>query len=97
MVAQLSDTLLKLHVTPRGSRNEIIGWRGDILYIKTTAPPVDGAANAAIVKLVAGSLKIRKSQVELVSGDKSREKTLKIIGLSDAELHARLQAVVNRQ
>ena len=93
----MPDTLLKLHVTPRGSRNEIIGWRGDILYIKTTAPPVDGAANAAIVKLVAGSLKIRKSQVELVSGDKSREKILKIIGLSDAELYARLQTVVNRQ
>ena len=96
MVAQLSNTLLKLHVTPRGSRNEITGWRDNILCIKTTAPPVDGAANAAIVKLIASTLNIRKSQVALVSGDKSREKTLKITGLSDAELCARLQAVVNR-
>ncbi len=84
------ETLLRLHVTPRGSRNEIIGWREGVLYVKITAPPVEGAANAAIVKFVADSLKIRKSQVELVSGDKSREKTLRISGLDDTEIQARI-------
>ncbi|NLN75504.1 MAG: YggU family protein [Armatimonadetes bacterium] len=90
MVAQLPKALLKLHVIPRGSRNEVTGWRGDALCIKITAPPVEGAANAAIVKFVADKLGVRKSQVELVSGDKSREKTLRIIGLSDAEVRARI-------
>lgn len=89
----MPDCILKLHVTPRGSRNEITGWRDDILCVKITAPPVEGAANAAIVKFIADSLKIRKSQVDLVSGDKSREKVLRITGLSDADIRSRLNFV----
>lgn len=88
----MADTLLRLHVTPRGSRNEIVGWRENVLYIKITAPPVEGAANSAIVKFVADSLNVRKSQVELVSGDKSREKTLRISGLSDSDIRNRIPA-----
>ena len=86
----MPDALLKLHVTPRGSKNEITGWRGDVLCVKITAPPVEGAANAAIVKFIADVLGVRKSQVELISGEKSREKTLRISGLSDAELRRRV-------
>lgn len=86
----MPHTLLKLHVTPRGSRNEVIGWRDNVLCVKITAPPVEGAANAAIVKFVADALKVRKSQVELVSGEKSREKTLRIEGLTDEELRGRI-------
>lgn len=88
----MAEALLRLHVTPRGSRNEIIGWREGVLYVKITAPPVEGAANAAIVKFVADSLKVRKSQVELVSGDKSREKTLRITGLSEEDIRTRIPA-----
>lgn len=87
----MADALLKLHVTPRGSRSEIIGWRDDTLCVKITAPPVEGAANAAIVKFIADSLGVRKSQVELVSGERSREKTVRITGLSDAEIRQRLR------
>ena len=86
----MPDCILKLHVTPRGSKNEITGWRGDSLCVKITAPPVEGAANAAIVKFIADSLNIRKSQIDLVSGDKSREKVLKITGLSDDDIKSRL-------
>ena len=88
----MAEALLKLHVTPRGSRNEITGWRGDTLCVKLTAPPVEGAANAAIVKFIADSLGLRKSQIELVSGDKSREKTVRITGLCDSDIRARLRA-----
>ena len=84
--------MLKLHVTPRGSRSEITGWRQDTLCVKITAPPVEGAANAAIVKFIADSLGVRKSQVELVSGERSREKTVRITGLTDADVRARLKA-----
>ncbi|MGI6294723.1 MAG: DUF167 domain-containing protein [Armatimonadota bacterium] len=86
----MSDAILRLHVTPRGSRNEITGWRDDVLCIKITAPPVEGAANAAIVKFVADKLSVRKSQIELVSGDKSREKTLKVVGLTESDIRRRL-------
>ncbi|MHB9037458.1 MAG: DUF167 domain-containing protein [Armatimonadota bacterium] len=87
----MADALLKLHVTPRGSKNEITGWRDDVLCVKITAPPVEGAANAAIVKFIADALKVRKSQVELVSGEKSREKSVKVIGLSESDLRSRLK------
>lgn len=87
----MADTLLRLHVTPRGSRNEVTGWRDDVLCVKITAPPVEGAANAAIVKFVADALGVRKSQVELVQGDKSREKTLRISGMSLDDIHAKLK------
>jgi len=86
----MADTLLRLHVTPRGSKNEIIGWRDDVLCVKITAPPVEGAANAAIVKFIADALKIRKSQVELVSGERSREKALRITGLTQEDIRARI-------
>lgn len=86
------ETLLKLHVTPRGSRSEIIGWREDTLCVKITAPPVEGAANAAIVKFIADSLGVRKSQVELVSGERSREKTVRITGLSGSDIRDRIAA-----
>lgn len=86
----MAETLLKLHVTPRGSRSEITGWRDDTLCVKITAPPVEGAANAAIVKFIADSLKVRKSQVELISGERSREKTVRISGLSDADVRQRV-------
>ena len=69
----MPDTLLKLHVTPRGSKNEITGWRNDVLCVKLTAPPVEGAANAAVIKFMADALDVRRSQVELISGEKSRE------------------------
>jgi len=87
----MPDALLRLHVTPRGSRNEITGWRDNVLCVKITAPPVEGAANAAIVKVIADVLGVRTSQVELVQGDKSREKTVKVSGLSEADIHARLR------
>jgi hypothetical protein len=83
-------SILQLHVTPRGSKNEVTGWRGDVLCVKITAPPVEGAANQAVVKFAADLLGIRKSQVELVSGEKSREKTLKITGLTVEEARARI-------
>ncbi len=86
----MSVATVKLHVTPRGSKNEITGWRGDALCVKITAPPVEGAANEAVVKFIAETLGVRKSQVELISGEKSREKTLRITGLSQADVAARL-------
>lgn len=87
----MPDTNLKLHVSPRGSKNEITGWRDDVLCVKLTAPPVEGAANAAVVRFIADALKIRKSQVELVSGDKSREKVVRISGLSEIDIRERLK------
>ncbi|MCX8053293.1 MAG: DUF167 domain-containing protein [Armatimonadetes bacterium] len=82
--------VIRVHVTPRGSRNEVAGWYGNTIHIRTTAPPVDGAANAAVVKLMADFLGVRKSQVRILAGENSREKTLSIEGLSDDEIRSRV-------
>ena len=87
----MAFTILRLHVIPRGSKNEIIGWRDDVLCVKITAPPVEGAANSAIVKFIADALGVRKSQVELVSGEKSREKSVRIDGLTQDDIRERVK------
>lgn len=73
--------LLPVRVIPRASRNEIVGMERESLKIKVTAPPVKGKANDALVGLLAKTLKVRKSQVEIVSGHKARQKMVKVEGI----------------
>lgn len=87
----MKKTRLSVHVNPRSSRNQISGWQEDVLSIKLTAPPVDGAANKASVEFLADRLRIRKSQVSLVSGETSRDKVFEIAGLTKDEVIDRLQ------
>ena len=66
--------ILKVTVHPRGRKNEIVGLQGDALKIRLTAPPVEGAANKMCVEFLAKSLKVRKSDVEIIRGQGSRTK-----------------------
>jgi uncharacterized protein (TIGR00251 family) len=66
--------ILKAAVQPGGSRNEIVGLKGDALKIRLTAPPVEGAANKMCVDFLAKILKVRKSDVEIIRGQASRLK-----------------------
>ena len=86
----MPEAILHVRVTPRSSRNQVTGWREGILQVKLTAPPVEGAANEALVKFIADLLGVRKSQVTLVSGDKSRGKTLKISGLTEEDVRSHI-------
>lgn len=76
---------LRIHVQPRASKNEIIGIHGDSLKVRLTSPPVEGAANALLVEFVAKRLGISKSKAEIVSGEKSRKKVLKVEGITKTE------------
>ena len=78
----MSDFALRIRLTPRGSKNEILGWDGDTLRVKVTAPPLEGAANKACVELVAQRLGVKHSQVTIVAGDKSRNKILRLTGVT---------------
>ncbi len=69
---------LSIRIQPRASKNEIVARAGGGLKIRLTAPPVDGAANEALVKFLADTLSIPKSHVEIVSGHTSREKIVRI-------------------
>jgi uncharacterized protein len=82
--------ILSLRVQPRASRNAVIGWTGDTLKIRLTAPPVEGAANAACLKFLADLLDVPQSQLAILKGEHSRSKVLQITGLTKNEVHARL-------
>lgn len=85
---------LAVHVVPRSARNEIVGLHGEALRIRVHAPPVGGAANAALVATVAEALGVAKRQVEIVSGHASRRKVLRIVGLSAAEVQRWLENLI---
>jgi hypothetical protein len=80
-----------LHVIPRANRNEAVGLHGRSLKIRVMSPPVDNAANRAVIEYFASRLRIPKSTMRILSGQKSRAKTLRIEGLSRAEFLARFQ------
>ena len=78
---------LTVRIQPRASKNEVVRLENGGLKIRLTAPPVDGAANEALVKFLADRFSVAKSQVEIVSGHTSRDKIVRISGVSteDAE------------
>jgi uncharacterized protein (TIGR00251 family) len=70
--------LLAIRVIPRAKRNEVGGQRDGRLVVRTTAAPVDGAANDAVRRLVAGHLGVAARRVEIESGHRSRDKVIRI-------------------
>jgi len=77
---------------PRAARDEIVGWLGDALKVRVTAPPEAGRANAAIESLLAASLGIRKRAVRVAAGHGSARKRVEIDGLERGEVERRLAA-----
>ena len=87
---QPDGTLLAVKLQPRASANEIGEALGDELRIKVTAPPVDAAANQALVELLAELLDCSRSRVELLRGHTSRHKTIKLHGFKPEEVLAQV-------
>jgi uncharacterized protein (TIGR00251 family) len=82
--------LLPVRVVPRAARTGLDGVVEGALRVRLTAPPVEGAANAALIEFLAGRLGLPRSAVTLVAGAAARHKTLRIAGLTPAEVRARL-------
>jgi len=82
---------LGVRVIPRAKKNETVGVQEGALRIRLTAPPVEGAANKALIDFLAQKLGVRRRQVEIISGVKSRSKVIRISGLSPAEVRRRLE------
>jgi hypothetical protein len=73
--------VLEIRVLPRSSRCEIAGVQDGALKIKLTAPPVEGKANKECVRFISDLLKIKKSAVSIIAGEKSKNKTILISGI----------------
>ena len=79
---------VKVH--PRAKKNAITGELGDALKVNLTAPPVEGEANEACVDFFAKLLKVPRSSVSIAAGQTSRNKVIRVMGLSAREVRDRL-------
>lgn len=79
-----------VRVVPRARRNQLSGLYGEALKVRLTAPPVEGAANAALLDFLAEQLGVRSAAVAIVSGHTSRQKLVRVNGLSAGEVRRRL-------
>jgi uncharacterized protein (TIGR00251 family) len=86
-----SGVRLRVHVQPRASRTEVAGLHGEALKIRLAAPPVDGAANEALIEFLSHQLDVPRRAVELLSGLTSRAKAVRIEGLTADEVRRRLR------
>jgi uncharacterized protein (TIGR00251 family) len=84
-----------LRVIPGAPRDRIVGELGDALKIAIAKPPQDNAANVAVEKFLVRQLQLRRGQVALVAGFTSRDKVVRVSGLTREELSARLAALAD--
>ncbi|HEU6448074.1 MAG TPA: DUF167 domain-containing protein [Verrucomicrobiae bacterium] len=83
---QPDGILLSVKVQPRASKNEIGEALGEGLKIKVTAPPVDAAANEALIEFLAEKLNCGRNRIKIIRGHKSRHKVLKLHGFKAEEI-----------
>ena len=85
---------LRFHIVPNAKQNKVMGEHGSAIKIKLRAPALEGKANAALRTFLAEELKISERRVVLERGQKSREKVIRIDGLSEEEVRSRLLAAI---
>lgn len=88
--------IIAVRVIPRSSKTAITGMRGDAILVRLQAPPVDGAANGALVAFLAATFDRPPRDVTVVGGWKSRDKRIAIDGMSEADFAARLSDILKR-
>ncbi|MDD2580517.1 MAG: DUF167 family protein [Desulfuromonadaceae bacterium] len=88
-----NDLVLSVYVQPRASKNQICGVQGEELKLRLTSPPVDGAANKLCRSFVADLFDVSRSSVEIISGETSRHKRLRIIGRHSGQFIRQISAL----
>ena len=86
-----ADVTFAVKIQPRARRNAITGELGDALKIALTAPPIDGRANEACIEFLADLLDLPRSAITIISGQSSRNKVIRVSGISAHELRTKLQ------
>ena len=80
--------ILQVHVVPRSAKCEVAGVQGDALKLKLTAAPVEGQANAECIRFLSDILGIKKKQVRILVGHKSKKKAVTIEGIGRGDIEA---------
>ncbi len=91
------STRLRLRVAPGASRAGVVGRHGDAWKVRVTAPPEDGRANDAVVRLLAETLAVPRTSVSLVSGHGGRDKIVELTGLGPSQVESRLSSAVGKE
>src|SRR2546422_414420 len=94
MTEHAEGWILPVRAQPGARRAGVQGEQGGALKVAVTAPPEDGRANRALVEALAEALKVRRSQVELLSGQTARDKRFLIRGVTREELEQRVAALL---
>jgi uncharacterized protein (TIGR00251 family) len=89
-LALAKSAVLDIRVIPRAPRTRVDGTRGGALLIRLAAPPVDGAANDALVAFLSDALALPRRNIRIISGEKSRDKRVAIQGLDEPTARTRL-------
>jgi len=103
MRSAISDTtdtatiLISVRVVPRAGKSGIAGMRGDALLVRLHAPPIDGAANDELIALLARALAVPRRAVSIASGQRSRQKSVRVSGIDAATAAVRLGSAQPRQ
>lgn len=87
-------SVLSLTVAPRSSRTAFEGDSTSGLRVRLTAPPVDGAANAMLIKVLSEALQLPRSRLKILSGETGRKKRILLMGMSAQDAHLRLNAAM---
>lgn len=85
-----TGVVIAVRVMPRAGRSGIAGVRDNAILIRLASAPVDGAANAELIEVVADALGVTKRAVTIVSGERSRHKRVRVDGISEADAASRL-------
>lgn len=88
---QSEKTEVLVKVLPRSSRNQIVGKEKGVFRVKLTAPPIDGRANKALKELLAKRLRVAKRDIQIISGERSKIKSVRIHGLAPGDVNRRLE------
>jgi len=76
--------VISIRVIPRAGKSGVAGTRGDALLVRLNAPPVEGAANAELLDVIAKALGVPRRAVTIVSGERSRQKRVRVTGIDVA-------------
>ena len=85
---------LDVRVVPRAGRTAVAGMRGGALLVRLAAAPVDGAANEALIAFLAELLERPKRDITIISGQKSRDKRVRVVGASARDLESKLSGIL---
>jgi len=90
-LSETDEVVFNIRVVPRASRSEIVGLHNGALKIRIAAPPVDGAANVELIKILAKTFNVAKSNIEIISGLASKNKQCRIRGITLLQIKAVLK------